>query len=214
MYNTYIYIYIYIYICIYIHIYISLSLSLSLYIYIYTHTTIHINCIQAAGSAGKAIASHAMICMRGDTDSCETSTPREKSTRRKIVVWSTKSWAGWQFLLKDCKARAHPKGVFVSQTPVGMFTGRSFTQRPLRETVGHEPDWLRRRFVFGPPNLLGGSNLFTALPLGRFFISVRWRTDPGTQLALIHIYTIYTYIICKLYVYVYVYIYIYIYIYV
>ena len=33
----------------------------------------------------------------------------------------------------------------------------------LRKIVGRELDRLRRRFIFVPPNLLGGSNLFTAL---------------------------------------------------
>ena len=33
----------------------------------------------------------------------------------------------------------------------------------VRKIVGHELDWQRRLFIFVPPNLLGGSNLFTAL---------------------------------------------------
>ena len=33
----------------------------------------------------------------------------------------------------------------------------------LHKIVGHELDWLRQRFIVVPPNLLGGSNLFTAL---------------------------------------------------
>ena len=33
----------------------------------------------------------------------------------------------------------------------------------VRKILGHELDWLRRRFTFVPPNLLGDSNLFTAM---------------------------------------------------
>ena len=36
----------------------------------------------------------------------------------------------------------------------------------VRKTVGHEPEWLRQRFVFVPANLLGGSNLFAAFSYG------------------------------------------------
>ena len=33
----------------------------------------------------------------------------------------------------------------------------------VHKIVGHELDWLRRRFIFVTPNLLAGSNLSTAL---------------------------------------------------
>ena len=36
------------------------------------------------------------------------------------------------------------------------------------KVAGREPDWLRWRFVFVPPNLLGGSSLFTALQVRPF----------------------------------------------
>ena len=48
----------------------------------------------------------------------DKNTPPRKKTSRNIGFRSTKSGAGQQFLLRDCKARAHPKGVFISQTPV------------------------------------------------------------------------------------------------
>ena len=40
-------------------------------------------------------------------------TPPEKKTHGNISFKNTKSKAGEQFLLRDCKARAHPKGVFL-----------------------------------------------------------------------------------------------------
>ena len=47
-------------------------------------------------------------------------TPREKETKRKMGSRGTRAGAGEQFLLKDCRTEAHPKGVFYSQTPVVM----------------------------------------------------------------------------------------------
>ena len=41
--------------------------------------------------------------------------------------------------------------------------GEAWGLMTVRRTVGHELDWLRRRFTSVPPNLLGGSNLFSAL---------------------------------------------------
>ena len=54
------------------------------------------------------------------TGVCEMNISPEKNARRKIGFGSTKSGAGQQFLLKDCKAMARPKGVCFSQTPVGI----------------------------------------------------------------------------------------------
>ena len=56
---------------------------------------------------------------------CEKNTPPEKNTCGKISFQSTKSGAGEQFLLQDCRARACAKGTLFSQTPVARKHGRS-----------------------------------------------------------------------------------------
>ena len=38
----------------------------------------------------------------------------------------------------------------------------------VHKIVGHELDWVRRRFIFVPPNPLGASNLFYRLESGMF----------------------------------------------
>ena len=43
-------------------------------------------------------------------------TPREKKTHRKIDIRSINSGSGEQILLKDCKAKAHLKGMFFTDT--------------------------------------------------------------------------------------------------
>ena len=45
------------------------------------------------------------------TDVCEINTPPENNAIRNIGFRSKTSGAGWQFLLKDCKARARLKRV-------------------------------------------------------------------------------------------------------
>ena len=57
--------------------------------------------------------------MTETTGVCEENTPRENNTMRNIGLRSTESGAGEQFLLRDCKARARPKGVFLF-TDAGM----------------------------------------------------------------------------------------------
>ena len=52
------------------------------------------------------------------TGVCEKNTPREKNTHWNVSVQSTKSGAGLQFLLWDCRAEACAKGIICSQAPV------------------------------------------------------------------------------------------------
>ena len=53
-----------------------------------------------------------------NTGVCGKSTPPEKTTLGKMSFQSTKSGAGEQFLLQDCRAKAHVKGVCCLYTPV------------------------------------------------------------------------------------------------
>ena len=50
--------------------------------------------------------------------SVSKNTPPEKKTRGKISFKNTKSGAGEQFLLQDCKAKACRNVVLVHKTPV------------------------------------------------------------------------------------------------
>ena len=49
---------------------------------------------------------------------CEKNTPPENYDLGKIILQNAKSGAGELFLPPDCRARAHLKGMFASQTPV------------------------------------------------------------------------------------------------
>ena len=55
---------------------------------------------------------------KGDTRVCDKNTPSERTTRANFGFGKTKSGAGEQFLLFDCRAGACAEGVLISQTLV------------------------------------------------------------------------------------------------
>ena len=65
------------------------------------------------------------------TGVCEKNTPRENDAHWNVSLQSTRSGAGEQFLLLDCRARACAEGLFFSQTPVSPLSAS-----PPREGLG------------------------------------------------------------------------------
>ena len=92
---------------IYIYIYIYIHIDIHIYIYIYTHTWIYIYIYTLDMYVCIYIYICICICV------CEKNTPPENHIRGKISFQSTKSGAGEQFLLLDCKARAFAKGMCI-----------------------------------------------------------------------------------------------------
>ena len=74
----------------------------------------------------------------GDTGVCEENTPPDKQAHGNISLKSTKSGAGLQFLLLDCRIGVRVKGVFCSQMPV--WTRTSNTAR-ARDAEVAAPVW-------------------------------------------------------------------------
>ena len=76
----------------------------------------------ASGSATRLAAQEDTRLKRAlqsvSTVVCERNTPPENKTHWNISFQGTKSGAGLQFLLPGHVAKAHVKGVFLSQTPV------------------------------------------------------------------------------------------------
>ena len=67
-----------------------------------------------------------------DTGVCGQINPWEKNTHGNMSCQSTKSGAGLQFLLWDCRARACAKGVFFTDTGTTRTSAR-FDNRFLHE---------------------------------------------------------------------------------
>ena len=87
--------------------------------------------------------------------------PPENTTHCNISFQSTKSGAGEQFLLLDCRARACAKGMFFSQTPVQSKLHGSGILRSLVSLLK-----IRRRRVFQALSVPGAEELQKLLSVG------------------------------------------------
>ena len=115
IYTIYIYIYIYTSLSLYIYIYIhTKNICLSIYVYIYIYIYI---------ASGELL----------HTGVCEKNIPPDRKTCGKTSLKNTKSGAGEQFLLLDCRAKARQHIYFLSQTPVASMDE---TQAALGQRVG------------------------------------------------------------------------------
>ena len=105
----------------YIHVYIYIYVYIYTYIYIYTHSYVYIYIYTHPATIDSMLKLLIHSGISHPTGICETKTAPEKVTHWNRSLRSTKSGTGEQFLLWDCRARAHVEGVMIIDTTTNAF---------------------------------------------------------------------------------------------